>query len=286
MIRRVLILLALSGAGPALADCAARLLVPMNRQIPTWLALELAHGGQLQETIDLRVSETAGCPPLALGVAVEIADGLSRAQVLTAPNGAEIGSAPGAGQPLLALADSAGGEGAIAPVVAWSAQGRALRAGPHGLRLRWRLYPADGLLPQPLSEVETQLTAMVPAVLEVALVAAGAQLPLAGAQALLDFGEVGSGALRSAQIQVRGNARAQLAISRRWGELRLRDRPGYAIPYTLLLDGQVVDGEGSHWLLDGDADTGMAQLEVQLGDVEKRAAGVYEDILTLVVSPE
>lgn len=285
MIVRTLLLLIFAGAGAARAECSATLQVPVSHRIPAWLAVDLAEGRMLQESIDLRVDGIDGCPTLALGVDVEASDPRSRVEILSAPNGAQVGTSPGAGQPLLRLA-SGRTELRLAPVVAWSAQGQALRAGEHGLRLRWRLFPADDLLPQPLVEVETRLTAKVPAVLEVELAAAGAQLPLAGAQALLDFGEVSSGAARSAEIRVRGNARAQLGISRRWGELRLRDRAGYAIPYTLLLDGQIVSGEEWRWLLDGDSDAGRADLEVRLGDVERRAAGVYEDILTLVVAPE
>ena len=287
MTRALLLTLSLCWGMAAHADCAARLQVPGMKRVTPWLAVELAQGGQLQDTLDVRVSDAQGCPALALGVDVSAPpDNPSRASVRVTPNGAEIGSAPGASQPLLALAVDADGNLAIDPVLEWSAQGQALAAGRQEMRIRWRLYPADELLPQPLVELETLLVAEVPAILEVELIAAGARLPLAGANAMLDFGEVASASERSVDIEVRGNARAQLSITRQWGELRLRGRPDYTIPYSLLLDGRPAPADGMPQPLEASGDYSRTRLSVRLGDVERRAAGVYEDILTLVVAAE
>lgn len=287
MTRALLLTLSLCWGMVAHADCAARLQVPGMKRVTPWLAVELAQGGQLQDTLDVRVSDAQGCPALALGVDVSAPpDNPSRASVRVTPNGAEIGSAPGASQPLLALAVDADGNLAIDPVLEWSAQGQALAAGRQEMRIRWRLYPADELLPQPLVELETLLVAEVPAILEVELIAAGARLPLAGANAMLDFGEVASASERSVDIEVRGNARAQLSITRQWGELRLRGRPDYTIPYSLLLDGHAAPADGMPQALEATGDYSRTRLGVRLGDVERRAAGVYEDILTVVVAAE
>ena len=287
MSRALLLILTLCWGLPAWPECAARLQVPGSKLITPWLAVELAQGRQLQESIDVRVSNAQGCPALALGADVSVPpDNSSRARLRVAPNGAEIGSSPGASQPLLALSADADGNLAIDPVLEWSAQGQALAAGRQELRIRWRLYPADELLPQPLVEQETLLVAEVPAILEVELIAAGARVPLAGANAMLDFGEVASGSERSVDIEVRGNARAQLSITRPWGELRLRGRPDYTIPYSLLLDGRPAPADGMPQPLEASGDYSRTRLSVRLGDVERRAAGVYEDILTLVVAAE
>lgn len=287
MTRALLLTLTLCWGMHARADCAARLQVAGMKLITPWLAVELAQGGQLQESIDVRVSDAQGCPALALGADVTVPpDNRSRASLRVAPNGAEIGSSPGASQPLLALSADADGNLAIDPVLEWSAQGQALAAGRQELRIRWRLYPAGALLPQPLVELETLLVAEVPAILEVELIAAGARLPLAGVNAMLDFGEVASGAERSVDIEVRGNARAQLSITRQWGELRLRGRPDYTIPYSLLLDGRPAPADGMPQALESVGDYARTRLAVRLGDVERRAAGVYEDVLTLVVAAE
>lgn len=287
MIRPWLGRLAMLCAGSAQAECVARLQVPSLQLISPWLALELAHGGQLQERIDVRVSDAQGCGPLAIGVDIDVpATGSARASMRAAPNGAEIGSMPGAAQPLLALTVGVDGAVAIDPVIEWSAQGQALPAGREELRVRWRLYPAEALLPQALVELETLVVAEVPAVLDVELIAAGARLPLAGASAMLDFGEVSSAAERGVDIEVRGNAQVQLSVSRQWGELRLRDRPDYTIPYTLLLDGRPLTDAGLPQALDASSGLSRAHLSVRLGEVERRAAGVYEDTLTVVVAPE
>jgi hypothetical protein len=97
---------------------------------------------------------------------------------------------------------------------------------------------------------------------------------------------VASGDERSAEIEIRGNARAQLALSRRWGELRLPARPEYSIPYRLLVDGQPSAGDGSPQPLALSGEVARARLSVVIGDVERRAAGVYEDAITIVVAPE
>ena len=286
MIRALLLMLLLCCYLPVYADCTARLQVPTRKQITPWLALELARGGQLQETIDVRISEAQGCPALALGVEVVALDSPSQLRVRSAPNGAEIGSDPGASQPLLRLPVHGSGELSVNPVLEWSSQGQALTAGRQELRLRWRLYDVASLLPQSLVELETLVVAEVPAVLTVELVAAGNRVPLAGAIAMLDFGELSTGAERSVEIAVRGNARAQISIARKWGELRLRDRSQFTIPYFLLLDGRLAPADALPWPIDASEGFSSALMSVRLGAVERRAAGVYEDILTLTVAAE
>ena len=269
--------------GVALAECAARVQAG-SVLISPWLAEELAHGGRLQQSLDVRVSGLQGCAPLLLGVSIdEVPDG-TRARVRSAPNGAEVGEAPGGGQPLLSVI-GAGGEALLNPVLEWSAEGQALAAGRQTVQLRWQLYAADALLPQSLATLESAISAEVPAVLEVELIAAGSRLPLAGASALLDFGEISTGSTRQIDLDIRANAPVQLALSRQFGELRLRGRPDYVIPYRLLLDGQPVDGSGTPQALAGSG-TLRARLDVEIGELERRAAGVYEDTLTVVVAPE
>ena len=72
MTRALLLILTLCWGLPAWAECAARLQVPGSKMITPWLAVELAQGRQLQESIDVRVSNAQGCPPLALGVDVSV----------------------------------------------------------------------------------------------------------------------------------------------------------------------------------------------------------------------
>lgn len=271
-------------ASSAWAECAARVQAG-HVLISPWLAEELAHGGRLQQTLDVRVSGLDGCPPLLLGVSVEGADGAERARVLGAPNGAEIGTEPGAGPALLSVLADPGGDSPLSPVLEWSAEGQPLAAGRRTLQLRWQLYAADALLPQSLLTIETQLSAEVPAVLDVELIAAGGRLPLAGANALLDFGEISSGSTRQIDIDIRANAPVQLALSRQYGELRLRGRPDYQIPYSLLIDGRPADTSGTPQPLSSSGYT-RARLDVVIGDVERRAAGLYEDTLTIIVAPE
>jgi len=286
MIRALCLLSLLICASNTHAACAARLLVQNARLISPWLSVELARGGQLQESIDIRVTDTQGCPALVLGAEVlTAASSPSRATARAAPNGAQIGSQPGAGQPLLALSADSSGDITIDPVIEWSAQGQALAAGRQELSVRWKLFTAAELLPQPLIEVETLLVAEVPAVLEVELIATGNRQPLAAGVAMLDFGEVSSGASRDADIEVHSNARVQLSVSRNWGELRLRGRADYTIPYTLQLDGQPL-ADGMPQLLSASGDFAQARLSVLLGEVERRAAGVYEDTITVIVAPE
>jgi hypothetical protein len=268
------------------AACSARLQVPNSQLISPWLSVELAKGGQLHETVDIRVTDAEGCPALLLGAEIVTAlDGQSRAIPRAAPNGAQIGSQPGAGQPLLALPADSAGDITVNPVIEWSAQGVAMAAGRQELSVRWKLFLAAELLSEPLMEVEMSLVADVPAILNVELIAAGYRQPLAAGGAMLDFGAVASGASRDVDIEVRSNTRVQLSVSRNWGELRLIGRAGFAIPYTLQLDGQPLADDLPH-ALSAEGELAHARLSVLLGDVERRAAGVYEDTLTVIVAPE
>lgn len=286
MIRAFLLLCLSINASGVYAACAARLLIPSTQLISPWLSAELARGGQLHETINLRVVNPQGCPALALGAEV-LGSAITgtRAAARTAPNGGQIGSQPGTGQPLLALPADTAGEIAIDPVIQWSAQGQPMAAGRQELRIRWRLFAAMELLPQSLDEVETLLVADVPAVLEVELIAAGNRQPLAAGVAMLDFGEAASGATQDVVVEVRSNTSVQLSVSRNWGELRLVGRGGYVIPYSLQLDGSPL-ADGVPQRLNANGELSQARLSVLLGDVERRAAGVYEDTLTVIVAPE
>lgn len=282
MVRCGYALLCLCLPAMASAECSARIQAGQVLISP-WLAEELAHGGRLQQTLDVRVSGLDGCAPLLLGVTVAAQTG--RARVLTAPNGADIGTEPGGGPALLPVPAEPGGDSVLSPVLEWSSEGQSLPAGRQTLRLRWQLYTAEALLPQSLATLESEIGADVPAVLDVELTAAGSRLPLAGASALLDFGEISSGSARQIDIDIRANTPVQLALSSQYGELRLRGRPDYQIPYRLLIDGRPADSSGTPQPLSG-GDYTRTRLDVVIDEVERRAAGLYEDTLTIIVAPE
>lgn len=274
------------GWTPDLGACEARLLSAPLRSLPGWQSAELARGGSLQERVDLRVE---GAPDCALLLAVEIADvaaGAGRVSVRGAPNGAVIGSVPGSSLPLLPVLLDAAGGAAPEPLLEWSAEGRALPAGAHAVALRWLLYDANRLLAEPLATLDTRWVAEVPAVLEVNLEGPGIRQALAGTTALLDFGELVSGAQRSLVIAIDGNAPARLQLYPQWGELRLEDRPQYRIPYLLRLDGVALASSAAGTTVVIGPGLSRRELQVEIGAVERRAAGVYHDVLTLVVAPE
>lgn len=116
--------------GVALAECAARVQVG-SVLISPWLAEDLAHGGRLQQSLDVRVSGLQGCAPLLLGVSIDDVPAGTRARVQSAPNGAEVGEAPGGGQPLLSVI-GAGGEALLNPF--WNGRPKARRWRPAGRR--------------------------------------------------------------------------------------------------------------------------------------------------------
>ncbi len=61
MSRALLLTLTLCWGIHAHAGGAARLQVAGMKQVTPWLAVELAQGGQLQESLDVRVSDAQGC---------------------------------------------------------------------------------------------------------------------------------------------------------------------------------------------------------------------------------
>lgn len=278
-----LVALAAGLAQGALA-CTAQLQAANVHALPTWSSAALAQGGRLQENVDLRIVAGPDCQ-LLLGVEIigpEPDPG--RVSVRTGPNGAEIGRAPGSGQPLLPVLLDPAAMALLIPSIEWSAEGRAVAAGIQTAHLRWLLYDAATLLSEPIATLDTRLLAEVPAMLGVTLSVAGARQALAAASVMLDFGELTEGAQRALEIEIEGNAPARISVSAEWGELRHATRSGYRIPYALRLDGRPLDA-GSAPLAVG-AGVARLQLSVEIGEVERRAAGTYEDVLTIVVAPE
>lgn len=285
MKRRLFGLVGLVWALGAVAECSPRLQIPSVHKVPGRIAADLAEGKRVEQSITVRVADAEGCAGLLLGA--ELAGNPTHgivAQVRSAPNGTEIGSDPMGRLPLLPLVNPTQSSNVT---VALTKSGQVLTADTHELQVRWRLFPAEGLLPQPLDELDTRLDVNVPPVLNVTLTSNDATVALAGAVALLDFGELNRGDRRNLWVQIEGNTDAQLSVLPQWRELRLRDRPDYAIPYTLMVNGQVQHGDTPIWLpMDPNSGQAKAQLEVVIGDVERRAAGIYQDVLLLTVAPE
>ncbi len=268
------------------STCQPRLQVAADQPVASWFGAELAAGGRLQETLSARISGMTGCPPLSLGVeAAPLDHPDSTAVIRTGPNGAEVGFVPGGGLALLPVVADAQGNATLQPTLQWSAQGVPFEAGPARLRLRWRLFDSASLIASPLAQADTNLTVQVPAILSVDIVAAGLRAPLAGTQTHFDLGELRTGSVHGLAVEVRGNAAAQLSIEQRWGELRIPDRSGWTIPYALSVDGRRING-ASNLLLDRRGALSRAELQIQIGEVERRAAGRYEDTLTLTVAAE
>jgi hypothetical protein len=268
------------------ATCQPRLQVPAEQPVASWFGTELATGGRLQETLSVRISGAAGCSPLSLGVeATPLNQPDSTAVVRTSPNGAEVGAVAGGGLALLPVAADAQGNTVVLSTLQWSAQGTPFEAGTARLRLRWRLFDSAALIARPIAQADSQLLVSIPAVLDVQLVAAGRRTPLAGTQTRFDLGELSTGTVHRLAIEVSGNAMAQLSIDQRWGELRIPERSGWHIPYALSIDGRPVVG-GASLLLQRRGMLSQAELEIRIGDVERRAAGHYEDTLTLTVAAE
>lgn len=287
MMRRVCLLAGLGlGLGLVCAghSCTALMQAAAVHALPTWSSAALAQGGRLQENVDLRIVADADCQ-LLLGVEVtEAAVAAGRVSVRTGPNGGEIGSAPGSGQPLWPIALDPAATALLSPSIEWSAEGRAVPAGTQSVSVRWLLYDASTLLSEPISTLDTRLLAEVPALLGVTLSVAGARQALAGASVMLDFGELTEGAQRALEIGIEGNAPARLSVFAEFGALRHSARAGYRIPYAVRLDGHPFDPGSASVAVD--AGSARLQLSVEIGEVERRAAGTYEDVLTIVVAPE
>lgn len=261
--------------------CEVALEVPESVPVSSWEAAALARGQAAAVPLQLRV-RSRGCVGLALGAGVE---GSLRAGVRSAPAGQWLGLQPGDPAPLLDLGmDSEQVD--LQPELAWAAQPGGTTAGLLTAVVEWRLYQRDGLLERLLQRRRSQLLVQVPALLEVEILGPHGLSPLAGAPTLLDLGRLQSGAQHALMLIVRGNSRAQLSISPRFGELRSAARRNHAIPYDLRLDGVPVAEGMALPLPQPDARGSSVQLELQVGEVERRAAGVYEEVLTLTVAAE
>jgi hypothetical protein len=262
--------------------CEARLDVPQSVSISSWEAATLAYGEPSHAPLDVRVT-ARGCGELALGVGYE---GELPAGVRSSPGGAWLGLTPGDRAPLLALsADLADGVD-LQPVLAWRPQPQGLPPGAAAGNVRWRLYARDGLLERLVLERVSVVVANVPAVLSVQIGGAHGRNALGNGPTVLDLGRMESGAVHPLFIEVRGNGNARVSVLARHGQLRLRGRSGYSIPYTLRLDGRPISGAVPLVSPRSNGGIAIARLEVVVGDVERRAAGQYEDVLTLTVAAE
>lgn len=284
MRRRCALVLALFVCSPVWG-CDPQFQMPAVIRLSPWVSEPLARGGTVREALDIRANRIDGCGELLLGVEVDASEARAL-EILSGPNGAPVGREPGAGLALLPLVASGPDQVGASATILWSTAGMALRAGTAAAALRLRLFPADALLPEPLQEFDVMLMATVPAILELAAVTPAGRSQLAGSRTILDLGEITSGARHGLDIEVRGNAAVRLAVTPENGELRLRDRPGRSIPYTLTLDGRPVGPAGlteALMLLDGEA---RLRLDLEIGEVERRAAGEYVDVLTISLAPE
>jgi hypothetical protein len=282
---RALTLAAFLLASTSAWPCAPQLEVPALLRLSPWVTEPLAQGGTLAEPFDITVSGTAGCGALALGVEID-PDTAGSLLLTSGPNGAPIGREPGAGLALLPLAGDRNGRAHAQATLLWSAHGDALPAGTVTRRLRLRVFPADALLPEPLHQAEISVIADIPAVLDVSVLGPGGRSALAGTRTLLDLGEITAGARHGLDIEIRGNTAAQVTVTPEHGELRLVGRPGHRIPYALQLDGRPVDKSGLTEILQLGSGLMRARLDLQVGDVERRAAGEYVDVLVISVAPE
>lgn len=264
------------------AACEFALDVPEIVTISSWEATALAEGEASQVPLNVRIS-AEGCASLALGVSYV---GELPAEVRSSPSGLMVGLDPADSMPLLELPADPGTVVDLQPVLAMRARSAGWPAGPASGSLRWRLYARDGLLESLLIERSSVVLAQVPAVLSVQIEGPQGRNRLDGAPTVLDLGRLERGAVHPLLIEVRGNSSARLSIVARHGVLQSMQRKAYTIPYSLRLDGTPFDGEvllPAPSLNDG---TTAARLELVLGEVERRAAGAYEEVLTLTVAAE
>ena len=127
-----------------------------------------------------------------------------------------------------------------------------------------------------------------------------AQINIAGAgaarsgfsSASIDFGELEPGERRRTVLQVRSTGPVSVVLdSANSGQLRQATRPDLAgIPYEIIFDREVVDLE-SGWVTVNRSPTISARgssypLVVRIGDFGARAAGRYEDTITISVTAE
>lgn len=143
---------------------------------------------------------------------------------------------------------------------------------------------------------------LAPVPLRVALVSTPrAQLSLAGAAGafgsgssveVVDFGEAATGATRRIFVQLRANAPSSLIISSLHRGVLKRVEPLEGAPslaYRLEVDGQVVD-LATRWSRPVDPPRDKSGLSLPmiftLGEVRGPAAGRYEDVLTIDISPD
>ncbi len=108
--------------------------------------------------------------------------------------------------------------------------------------------------------------------------------------AVIDFGELQTGEEQQVFIQVRGNTDANITVSsENNGKMLNKENPKLYVDYTVDVDGQVSDLEAPLVLartLAKDLQGSAYPMKVTIGNVSKSFSGIYQDIISVDVSPQ
>lgn len=111
-----------------------------------------------------------------------------------------------------------------------------------------------------------------------------------GAQVSLDFGTLSRGQLRTAELSVQRNTLYSLHInSQNAGVLRNARYPEDTVPYRLEIDGRPVNPHHSTMVPEQarvSGSTAWHSLRVEILDVQRVRAGIYQDYLSLTIQAQ
>jgi hypothetical protein len=167
-------------------------------------------------------------------------------------------------------------------------EGQIVAAGAYAELVTATLYNAPTLAV--LARRELRVETVVTARADVSLSTRRTGFDLSRTYDVLDLGRLETGERGTAYLRVRASSAFALALSSENGGRLVRDRGGDAIAYELRLDGQAIAlGRTAREVRSGPRPTppdGVAfTVEVVVGDVARRRAGVYRDLLRVRVRP-
>ncbi len=162
-------------------------------------------------------------------------------------------------------------------------RGQLAAPGSYADEIELRAYELDGNSPLALRALD--LEAEIAPVVSLNLVGADVSSPFAYT---MDFGVLETGERRSVGIEARSNGRYRLRVSSREGGVLRLDPPfeTWTIAYSASLGGRRLDFPGTVGTYAPTAATGaVLPLQVVIGDVADKRAGIYRDEIAISIEP-
>ena len=159
------------------------------------------------------------------------------------------------------------------------------RPGAIPIKIRAFTYRGDDpSTAQQTDRANAVIPIQIPASARLEVVSDWGQQNLGGTSGLIDLGIIQAGVSGSAGLHLRGNSPVVISIQAERGFLENQDNDAYRLDYRLTINGQTLNATQvwQQWL----TPDSYIPVTVTVPDVERVAAGAYQDRIQITIRPE